>query len=64
MKKENSLLEVILVVIIGILISYSFYLLIDYQVKRINSLERDTMKIQEEIVQLKAKILFLENNKQ
>ncbi len=64
MKKENSLLEVILVVIIGILISYSFYLLIDYQVKRINSLERDTMKIQEEVVQLKAKILFLENNKQ
>lgn len=64
MKKENSLLEVILVVIIGILISYSFYLLIDYQVKRINSLERDTMRTQEEIVQLKAKILFLENNKQ
>ena len=64
MKKENSLLEVILVVIIGILISYSFYLLIDYQVRRINSLERDTMKIQEEVVQLKAKILFLENNKQ
>lgn len=63
MKKENSLLEIILVIIIGILISYSFYLLIQYQVKRIDVLERDTMKLQEEVIQLKGKLFFLENNK-
>ncbi|MDD3293005.1 MAG: hypothetical protein PHI45_00040 [Candidatus Pacebacteria bacterium] len=64
MKQENhSMLEIILVIIAGILISYSFCLLFDYQVKRIDALENNIMKVQEEALQLKAKIQYLENNK-
>ncbi len=64
MKEEkHSMFEIILVVIAGILISYSFCLLFDYQVKRIDALENNIMKAQEEVVQLKAKIQYIENNK-
>ncbi|GMX58415.1 MAG: hypothetical protein MCSN_0690 [Candidatus Microsyncoccus archaeolyticus] len=64
MKEEkHNMLEVILVVIIGILISYSFYLLINYQVQRINSLENNIMKVQEEVVHLKAELQYFQNNK-
>lgn len=63
MKQENhSMLEIILVIIAGILISYSFCLLFDHQVKRINALENNIMKVQEDVVQLKAKNQYLENN--
>ncbi|HNP79432.1 MAG TPA: hypothetical protein PKI00_01105 [Candidatus Pacearchaeota archaeon] len=63
MKEEkHSLLEILLVIIIGILISYSFYILINYQVERIDSLENNIMKVQEEVVHLKARIQYLEND--
>lgn len=63
MKEEkHSLLEILLVIIIGILISYSFYILINYQVKRIDSLENNIMKVQEEVVHLKARIQYLESD--
>jgi len=63
MKEEkHSLLEILLVIIIGILISYSFYILINYQVERIDSLENNIMKVQEEVVHLKARIQYLESD--
>jgi hypothetical protein len=64
MKQEKqSILEVILVTIIAILISYSFYLLAGYYSQRINILEENSMKMQEELLQIKAKVYNLENNK-
>ena len=64
MKQEKqSILEVILVAIIAVLISYSFYLLAGYYSQRIKILENDSMRIQEELLQIKAKVYNLENNK-
>jgi hypothetical protein len=64
MKQEKqSILEVILVAIIAVLISYYFYLLAGYYSQRIKILENDSMRIQEELLQIKAKVYNLENNK-
>jgi ABC-type dipeptide/oligopeptide/nickel transport system permease subunit len=62
MKEEKqSLIEVILIIIVALLISYSFYLLAGYYAKRVDVLERDVMKIQEEMLQIKAKIYAPQN---
>jgi hypothetical protein len=64
MKQEKqNMLEVVLVIIIAILVSYSFYLLAGYYSTRIESLEKDSMKIQEELLQVKARVYNLESNK-
>lgn len=64
MKQEKqNILEIILVFIIAILISYSFYLLAGYYSQRIKILEDDSMRIKEELLQIKARVYNLENNK-
>jgi len=63
MKQEKqNFLEIILVTIIAILVSYSFYLLAGYYSQRVAALEDSSSRMQEELLQIKVKVYNLESN--